>query len=314
MTFLQKLEYAAARGFLVVFRALGPARASDLGGAIGRMLGPLIPTSRVAEANLRAALPERDAAARRAIIAQVWDTLARNTGEFPHLGGLRETASGPGYEFSGAEHARALAAAGGPAILLTAHCGNWEILPAALRTLGLRFAFFYRAAANPAVDRLIIGLREAAMGEPVIMFAKGAKGARGAYAHLARGGMLCMLVDQKLNDGIAVPLFGIEAMTAPALAVFARKFRCPILPVHVERVGPARLRVIIEPVAYAQASDDKTADIAATTLWMNQTIERWVRAKPGQWLWLHRRWPKAGGTGGSKESLSFLKKRNKKLF
>jgi KDO2-lipid IV(A) lauroyltransferase len=21
-------------------------------------------------------------------------------------------------------------------------------------------------------------------------------------------------------------------------------------------------------------------------------IERWVRADPGRWLWLHRRWPK----------------------
>jgi len=26
---------------------------------------------------------------------------------------------------------------------------------------------------------------------------------------------------------------------------------------------------------------------------VNDTIERWVRAKPESWLWLHRRWPKA---------------------
>jgi KDO2-lipid IV(A) lauroyltransferase len=292
MTPLQTLEYTAARAFLALFRALGPTNASRLAGALGRIIGPLIPTSRVADTNLRAALPTLDTAARRAIIAEVWDNLARNAGEFPHLAALRETASGPGFTITGAEHARAFATAGGPAILLTAHCGNWEILPAALRTVGLRFAFFYRAAANPAVDRLIIDLREEAVGEPVAMFAKGASGARGAYAHLARGGMLCMLVDQKLNDGIATPFFGIDAMTAPALAVFARKFRCPILPVHVERTGPARINIICEPLAYALHTDDKNADIAATTLWMNQTIERWVRDRPGQWLWLHRRWPK----------------------
>jgi KDO2-lipid IV(A) lauroyltransferase len=292
MTPLQTLEYAAARAFLALFRALGPVNASRLAGALGRGIGPLIPTSRIADANLRAALPLLDAAGRRAVIAAVWDNLARNAGEFPHLAALRATTSGPGFTITGAEHASSLATAGGPAIILTAHCGNWEILPAALRTTGLRFAFFYRAAANPAVDRLIIGLREAAMGEPVPMFAKGAGGARGAYAHLARGGMLCMLVDQKLNDGIATPFFGRDAMTTPALAVFARKFRCPILPVHVERIGPARLHIIIEPPAYAQHTSDKTADIGATTLWMNQTIERWVRARPGQWLWLHRRWPR----------------------
>jgi len=292
MTGLQRLEYALARGFLALFRALRPATASDVAGTIGRVVGPMIPTSRVAEANLVAALPALGPAARKGVIAAVWDNLARNAGEFPHLAALRETAQGPGFEIVGAEHARALAAQGGPALLLTAHCGNWEVLPVALRPLGLRFGFFYRAAANPAVDRLIIDLRTAAMGEAVPMFAKGAAGARGAYAHLARGGMLCMLTDQKLNDGISVPFFGMPAMTAPALAVFARKFRCPILPVHVERIGAARLRVIIEPAIHAAVSDDKSADIAATTLWMNETIERWVRARPGQWLWLHRRWPK----------------------
>lgn len=292
MTMLQRLEYAVARAFLALFRALGPAAASNLAGAIGHRLGPMIPTSRVAEANLVAAMPGLDRAERRRVIGAVWDNLARNAGEFPHLAGLRETTDGPGFEIVGAEHGRTLAARGGPAVLLTAHCGNWEILPVALRSLGLRFGFFYRAAANPAVDHLIIDLRAAAMGEPVPMFAKGAAGARSAYAHLARGGMLCMLTDQKLNDGIEVPFFGMTAMTAPALAVFARKFRCPILPVHVERIGAARLRVVIEPAVHAQASEDKAADIAETSLWMNQTIERWVRAQPGQWLWLHRRWPK----------------------
>lgn len=289
---MQRLEYGVARVALALFGRLGVVAASDLAGAIGRWVGPWLPASRVAEANLRAALPDLDGAARRGVIGAVWDNLARNIGEFPHLGALRQTAAGPGYEIVGGDHARALAEVGGPAILLTAHCGNWEILPRALRDVGVPFGFLYRAAANPAVDRLIIDLRQAAMGESVPMFAKGAKGARGAYGHLARGGMLCMLADQKLNDGIAVPLFGRDAMTTPALAVFARKFRCPILPVHVERVGPARLRVVCEALVHGQWSDDKDADIAAMTLWMNRTIERWVRARPGGWLWLHRRWPR----------------------
>lgn len=292
MTFLHKLELAAVRGFLGLFRCLGPAAASNLAGALGQTIGPLIPTSRVADANLRRAMPELDADARRRIVREVWENLARTAAEFPHVGALRATDEGPGYEVVGAEHARALAGRGGPALVFTAHFGNWEVIPPALRDLGVRMAFFYRAAANEAVDRVILDLREKAMGEPVTMFAKGASGARGSYAHLMRGGILGMLMDQKLNDGIASPLFGIEAMTAPALAVFARKFRCPILPVRAERIGPARIRLICEPLHDIAITDDRDADIAAGTAWMNQTIERWVRGRPGQWLWLHRRWPK----------------------
>jgi KDO2-lipid IV(A) lauroyltransferase len=25
---------------------------------------------------------------------------------------------------------------------------------------------------------------------------------------------------------------------------------------------------------------------------MNDRLERWIRARPEEWLWLHRRWPR----------------------
>jgi KDO2-lipid IV(A) lauroyltransferase len=292
VTLQHQAEYLIARGGLRLFRALGPVRASDLAAAAARAIGPLLPVSKLADRNLRMAMPALDAAGRARIIRGVWDNLARNIAEFPHIERFGEGAAAPGYEFVGAEHVRALAAQGGPVLILTAHLGNWEILPLAFRRLGMVMAFFYRAASNPGVDRLILDLRAAAMGAPVTMFAKGAAGARGAYAHLARGGVLTMLVDQKLNDGIEAPLFGAPAMTAPALAVFARKFACPILPVHVERLGAARLRIVCEPPFVMNRTADKAADIREMTVAMNGIIERWVRADPAGWLWLHRRWPR----------------------
>ena len=58
-------------------------------------------------------------------------------------------------------------------------------------------------------------------------------------AALRRGAHLTLLVDQKLNDGIAVPFFGRPAMTAPALAMLALHFGCAVLPARVERLGGA---------------------------------------------------------------------------
>jgi KDO2-lipid IV(A) lauroyltransferase len=287
-----QIEYVMARLGLRLFRLLGPMRASNMAGAVARGIGPLIPVSQVADRNLRIAVPALDAPARRRVIRGVWDNLARTIAEFPHIQHFTEGSAVPGYVFEGAEHVRVLVARGGPVLILTAHLGNWEILPLAFRRLGMSMAFFYRAASNPAVDRLILRLRAQAVGAPVTMFAKGASGARGAYAHLARGGVLTMLTDQKLNDGLEAPFFGLPAMTAPALAVFARKFACPILPVHVERLGAARLRIVCEPPLIMPQTADKAADIQAMTVRMNAIIEGWVRARPGQWLWLHRRWPK----------------------
>nr|WP_246374349.1 lauroyl acyltransferase [Gluconacetobacter tumulicola] len=294
-----RIEAFAARAALALLRRLGPVRASNAGGALCRAIGPLLPVSRVADANLRLAMPELDAPARRAVIRAVWDNLGRTVGEFPHLAALPENpASGPGWDVVGAEHLAEQVACDGPVIFMSGHIGNWEMLPPGVARHGLPFASFYRAAGNPLVDDMIRTLREAAMnkatgGEPVPMFTKGARGARGALAHIARGGRLGMLVDQKMNDGIEARLFGLPAMTAPALAAMALRYRCPVIPGYVERLGPARLRIHVEPKLDLPDSGDRQADILALTQAVNDRLEHWVRARPGTWLWLHRRWPKS---------------------
>lgn len=294
MTLLHRIEAAAARAALRVLRALGPARASDLAGAVARTVGPLLPPSRIADTNLRLALPELDAAARRRIVRGVWDNLGRTAGEFPHLGRLAvDAASGPGWRAEGVEHVEALARAGGPAIFATAHFGNWEMLPPACAHFGAPPSSFYRPADNRAIDALIAELRAEAGGGDVAYFPKGRDGAVQALMHLRRGGFLGVLFDQKMNDGIEARLFGRPAMTAPALARLALRLRCPVIPLYVRREGPARLVVVYEPPLPLPDTDDKAADTLALTQAVNDRLEAWVRADPASWLWLHRRWDKA---------------------
>jgi Kdo2-lipid IVA lauroyltransferase/acyltransferase len=288
-----KAEAALVRAALAIFRALPPAAASRLGGGVARAIGPLIPVSKVADRNLQAAMPELDAAARKKIVAEVWENLGSTVAELAQIGHLHETASGPGYHVSGwDEHVAPATAAGKPTIFFTGHIGNWEIIPPAAYARGVDIGFMYRAASNSLVNEVILQLREANFQRKVTMFPKGSTGARQAYAHMMRGQNLGLLVDQKLDNGIAVPLFGRPAMTAPAMASFALKFKCPVFPVHVVREGPARLHVIYEAPMTLPDSGDKERDVLAMTTDMNNILERWIREKPGAWLWLHRRWPK----------------------
>ena len=290
------LQYRAEAGLLRfglgVLRALGPVRASNVAGAVTRTIGPLLPVSRVADGNLRRALPELDEAGRRRVILGVWDNLGRTVAELPSVPLLRRTGSGPGWEIEGEDIVRRMAAETGPVILISAHIGNWELLPAVGHAFGLRMANFYRAAGNPLVDRITVDLRNAAAGGDMPQFAKGAAGARAAFGFLRGGGVLGLLIDQKMDDGIPVPFFGRPAMTASAASVYALRFRCPVLPVHSVRLGPARLRVVVDEPIPLPDSGDRQADIATLTAAMNATVERWVRENPDQWLWLHRRWPK----------------------
>jgi KDO2-lipid IV(A) lauroyltransferase len=294
VSFAMQVEAALAKGLLAVFKKMGPVRASDFAGCASRFIGPLLPVSRIADKNLQLAMPELNATQRKRIVRGVWENLGRTAGELPHLSTLKEnTHSGPGFEVVGAEYLEEQARNGGSVLFMSGHIGNWEMLPPGVARHGTPFASFYRAAANPMIDQMIRSLRDAAMQPtPTPLFAKGARGAREALAYVSKGGRLGMLVDQKMNDGVEASFFGRPAMTAPALAAMALRYRCPVVPGYVERLGPARLRIIVEAPLQLPDTGDKKQDLTLLVQMVNDRLEQWIKKKPESWLWLHRRWPK----------------------
>lgn len=288
-----RLQAGMLQASIWLLHAIGPVAASNLCGALARGIGPWLPVSRTAHRNLELAMPELSAAERRRIVRGMWDNLGRTAGELPHLGSLREdTPAGPGWVGEGLEPTRSLACHKGNAIFVSGHVGNWEMLPVVAARCGITVAALYRASANPLVNDLVVRLRQQALGSQAPQFAKGARGARLALAHLRRGGSLALLLDQKMNDGIETRFFGRPAMTAPAAASLALRTGCPVILAHVQRIGPARLRVIVEPVFSVTPSGNTQQDVATMTQAFTDQIESWIRQHPESWLWLHRRWPK----------------------
>jgi KDO2-lipid IV(A) lauroyltransferase len=282
-----RIEAALVRGLFALARRLGPERASAMGGNMLRRIGPRLPVSAVGRRNLALAFPGHDPAWREAVLRDTWENLGRTMLEMPLVAGMRETASGPGWELVGEEN---LPAAGTRMVMFSAHLANWELLPRAGLRFGIQLASLYRAPDNPFVDAEVRRMREG--GADLPLFPKGARGARQALRHLSQGGALGLVVDQKLNEGLSIPFFGHPAMTAPAVAEFALRFRCPLVPAYVQRIGPARFRVVVEPPLVLPESGDHAADVHAVMVAVNARIEAWVRARPGEWLWLHRRFPK----------------------
>jgi len=115
--------------------------------------------------------------------------------------------------------------------------------------------------------------------------------ARPMLAQLRSDKSLCMLVDQKLREGIAVPFFGRDAMTTPAPAALALKFGAQIVITSNRRLPGARFHVTVHEVIDFIPSGDDTKDIQELTAAVTARIERIIREDPGQWLWIHNRWP-----------------------
>jgi KDO2-lipid IV(A) lauroyltransferase len=286
------LEGAAVRLALAAFRPMGIDAASSVGGWIAGTIGPRHKTSRRAARNLRHAFPEAPAAEIDRIIRAMWENLGRVAGEYPHLHDLDLYGGGGRIEVVGAENIDAVRDDRRPGLFFTAHFGNWEITPLGIIQRGLPFAYVYRPANNPIVDRIIY---EARHDERIEQVPKGMIGARRALALLSTGGQLGMLVDQRMNDGIPVPFFGRDAMTAPALAQLALRFHCPVVPMKAERLRGARFRLTYFPPMEAVDTGDRAGDVAAFMRRVNAMIEEWVRERPEQWFWLHQRWGNGNG-------------------
>ncbi len=286
--FTNYLEATAAVAGYGFFRLLPVEWASSVGGFIGRMIGPRLGLNKRARKNLQRALPALSPAEIERIIRGMWDNLGRIVAEYPHLGAFRADHANGRVTIVGADNIRAQTVPGKRAIFFSGHFGNWEVATLAVPHAGLGLTEIYRAANNPLVDKLLNYARSAAGRELV---PKGASAARRAIGALQEGRHIAMLVDQKMNDGIPVPFFGRDAMTAPALARLALRYDCAVVPVRVDRIAGARFRITAETPLDLPRSGNTEADTLALMTDVNGVIERWVRERPDHWLWLHRRWP-----------------------
>ena len=281
---LEALAYDALAGLARLFPI---DTVSDFGASLVAWLGPMTSAARVVETNLRIAFPEASDAEIAALKAEQWRHLGRWAAEFPILD--RIIADPSRVEVVGAERLAAIRDGAGPVVFISGHFSSFEIMPAVIVHSGIDCQITYRATNNPYVDARI---RDTRARYGVKLFApKGTEGARGLIRALSRGESVALMNDQKFNGGIAAPLFGVMAHTAPGPSTFALRFGAPLQPMSVERTGKARFRVVVHDPIVLEATDDRDADIEAGVRRINAFIEDRVRARPAEWFWVHKRWP-----------------------
>lgn len=290
----QKLRYGAEAAvffaFMAMFRVIGLEAATALGGFIGRNIFSLLPPDRVARKNLLLAFPEKSDAERDAIRRTMWDNLGRVVAEYPHLESFSPFGEDPRITLTTLTADPPEAYRGQALMFLSGHFANWEMLTILGEQYGLDGAAVVRPPNNPYIANWIA--RQRAINGPGELLAKH-NAARRMLSQLRGGKALYMLIDQKLREGIAVTFFGRDAMTTPAPAAIALKLGTRILMATNRRTKGARFHVTVMDGPDFQPSGDETRDIRDLTAILTARIEEMVRADPGQWLWIHNRWPTA---------------------
>ena len=282
------IEFIGTLLALGFFRILPVDTASSLGGKLGRWLGPLLPVTMRARRNLTMAFPDKSAEEITGIVMGMWENFGRTAAEYPHLRRLRSYEDSGRVDVQGSEILDRIQESGEPHIFFSGHFANLELEGTSITGRDMPLTIVYRAANNPLVDYLLLQIRKHGIGAAFVP--KGNSGARELITALGEGRHVGLLVDQKMNDGISVPFFGHDAMTAPALAQLALKSDRPIIPLQIERLQGASFRITVHPPLEVHKTGARETDVYNVMVEVNKTLEAWIRQRPEQWFWLHNRW------------------------
>lgn len=281
-----RLEAVGFQALFAFLRLLGVERASALGGWLLRSLGPLTGTQKTVMRNLRIAFPEMPPDRREALAREQWDRTGRTFAELAVMDQL--TPAGGRVEVVGMERLHALRDSGRPAVLISGHLANFEVMAAVIMASGVPCQVTYRAANNPYVDAQIRKSRER---YGIRLFAPKGDGTRDLMAGMKRGDSIALLVDQKYNQGPEVEFFGQPVNASPGAARLALKFGTVMQPLSVVRLPGARFRVTAHEPITVRETEDKAAAVLAGIQAANRFVEDRVREVPEDWFWVHKRWP-----------------------
>jgi KDO2-lipid IV(A) lauroyltransferase len=288
-----RLEYLAARtvlGFLgilprrvALFFSIGIARLGY------HLLGNL---RKVGYRNLEIAMPETSQRERARLVKGSFESLGRILGEVSQFHKATPAKLEQLIEFH-IDHLLELYAKlrheGRGAIITTGHMGNWELFVFAFAAIYEPMSYLARPIDNPLIEEMTVQIRTRFGNRPI----NKTNSVIVASKILREGGLLGILADVNAHpkEGVFVPLFGVPACTSSGAALLAIRTNSIILPMcavwdREKHKYVALHGEIIEPVI----TGDRKRDIAETTARFTAEFEKFVRAYPDQWLWIHKRW------------------------
>jgi len=172
---------------------------------------------------------------------------------------------------------------GQPVIVVSGHFGQWEAIRVVLSRAGMPTASIYKDAGNPFFrDHFAKTMAVAGAG----LFPVGVSGTRNMLKHLRAGGIVSVLLDQRVNDGVALDFLGQPALSSTIMATLALKSGALMVPAYAFLKPGGGVKIITEPAIPHTAPAEMIAAL-------NDSLSAQVRQRPEQWYWLHRRW--AGG-------------------
>lgn len=277
-----RLEYWAIMAVFSVVRILPfRQRSAFIAWVMARVISPLVGYRKRVRDNLDLIWPDLGKARRDALTTEVTRNVGRTLCELFSPEDLVRLSKSTDLTGPGVAAMEEACATKRPVIIVSGHFGNYDIVRAVLIRHGFNIGGLYRRMNNPLFHDFYIN-NISTIGTP--LFERGRSGLGQMIKHLKSGGILGALVDVRANDGVPLPFFGQDAMTATSMAELALRYDALLIPFYGTRLpdGESFTADFEEPIPHS--------DPVTMTLSINKSLEARIVKNPEQWFWIHNRW------------------------
>ena len=278
------LQFIFISLIFIIFRIIGLKLSRLFGSKIFLLFGPFFRSKKIIEKNLLYAFSEKDELSRKVIINNMWKSYGKIFAEYLFIKYFRKDNAKKYIEVKGQEILDKIKTSKEPVIFISGHFDNFELMAMHIERSGVDLAAIYRPLNNYFLNPIMENIRKKYICHKQIK--KGISGTKEILKYYKSGTSVALMIDQRVSEGIKSSFFQKKALTTTIPAQFVKKFKCNIVPIHIERKADQKfLLEIMKPLNF-----DNDQSIENITLKLNQLLEKMIIKNPHQWIWSHNRW------------------------
>ena len=119
-------------------------------------------------------------------------------------------------------------------IFISGHFANFELMSMELTKSNIKLATIYRPLNNIFLNPFMEFLRKKYVCKNQIK--KGISGVKDALNFMEKNYCIALMVDQRVSEGLKVPLFENNAFTTTLPAQLSIRFNCDIIPIYISEI------------------------------------------------------------------------------
>ena len=270
--------------FFSLFKILGLNFSSKIGGKLFEKIGPLFRSKKLIHANIRRALPHISQENLNEIVKLMWNNYGRVFAEYIFIKDFRNGKYSSNIEIEGQDILEKIKQTEQQVIFVSGHLGNFELMAMHLEKTGIKLSAIYRPLNNIFLNPLMEKIRKKYICKHQIK--KGIGGMKKLMSLKKENFSTALMIDQRVSEGIFSNFFDQRALTTTIPAQLIKKFKIPVVPIHIQRNNGPNFKITIQkPIIFSEENS-----IQNITDKLNYVLENLIKIKPEQWIWSHNRW------------------------